>query len=151
MPLNRRLAGPVRRATALGLAAALAACGQPAAAPGDENAGMVETDDARVAGTDFNATAEVLCATDGGVPAQRCKAGVKRKQGEDGTTIVEVTRPDGRTRSLFFRGTAAFGASSAAADGSAGYVFTAERDGDETRISFGPERYVVPDVFVTGD
>jgi hypothetical protein len=71
----------------------------------DANAGMVMTDDARVEGTDFNATAELPCATDGGAPTQRCKAGVKRKWGEDGTTIVEVTRPDGGTRSLFFRGT----------------------------------------------
>ncbi len=118
---------------------------------GDANAGMVMTDDARVEGTDFNATAELPCATDGGDTKLRCKAGVKRKWGEDGTTIVEVTRPDGGTRSLFFRGTEAFSASSSEADGSAAYAFKAVRSGDETRISFGPERYVVPDVFVVGD
>jgi hypothetical protein len=118
---------------------------------GDANAGMVMTDDARVDGSDFNATAELPCATDGSEPKLRCKAGVKRKWGEDGTTIVEVTRPDGGTRSLFFRGTGAFSASSSEADGSAAYAFKAVRAGDETRISFGPERYVVPDVFVVGD
>jgi hypothetical protein len=118
---------------------------------GDANAGMTETDDAKVDGSDFNATAELPCSTDGSAPSQRCKAGVKRKWGEDGTTIVEVTRPDGGTRSLYFRGNEAFSASSAEADGSAAYRFKAERVGDETRISFGPERYVVPDVFVLGD
>jgi hypothetical protein len=118
---------------------------------GDANQGMVMTDDARVDGSDFNATAELPCATDGSATTLRCKAGVKRKWGEDGTTIVEVTRPDGGTRSLYFRGTEAFSASSSEADGSAAYAFKAERVGDETRISFGPERYVVPDVFVIGD
>ncbi len=117
---------------------------------GDANAGMVMTDDARVEGTDFNATAELPCATDGSEPKLRCKAGVKRKWGEDGTTIVVVTRPDGGTRSLYFRETEATGADSAQADGSAAYAFKAERAGDETRISFGPERYVVPDAFVVG-
>jgi hypothetical protein len=118
---------------------------------GDANAGMVMTDDARVEGTDFNATAELPCATDGGEPKLRCKAGVKRKWGEDGATIVVVTKPDGGTRSLYFKETEATGADSAEADGSAAYAFKAVRAGDETRISFGPERYVVPDVFVVGD
>jgi hypothetical protein len=44
----------------------------------------------------------------------------------------------------------ATGADGAQADGSAAYDFKAERVGDETRISFGPERYVVPDAFVVG-
>lgn len=118
---------------------------------GDANAGMGAADgDAKVAGTDYNATAELPCAVDGGDTAQLCKAGVKRKWGEDGTTLVEVTRPDGRMRALFFKGTEATGADSAQADGSAAYAFKAERIGDETRISFGPERYVVPDAFVVG-
>jgi hypothetical protein len=117
----------------------------------DANAGMPAADgDAKVAGTDYNATAELPCAVDGGDTRLRCKAGVKRKWGEDGTTLVEVTKPDGRMRALFFKGTEATGADSAQADGSAAYDFKAERMGDETRISFGPERYVVPDAFVVG-
>lgn len=118
---------------------------------GDANAGMTLTDDATVDGSDFNATAELPCSTDGAAPTQRCKAGVKRKWGEDGTTIVVVTRADGGTRSLLFKDGQALSADGAEADGSAGYDFRAERVGDETRVSFGPERYVVPDVFVTGD
>jgi hypothetical protein len=118
---------------------------------GDANAGMPAADgDAKVAGTDYNATAELPCSFDGGDTLQRCKAGVKRKWGEDGTTLVEVTKPDGRMRALFFKGTQATSADSAQADGSAAYAFNAERMDDETRISFGPERYVVPDAFVVG-
>ncbi len=121
---------------------------------GDANAGMApaaDAGDALVEGTDFNATAELPCATDGTEPTLRCKAGVKRNWGDDGTTIIQVTRPGGGTRSVYFKGSQAIGADGAEADGSAAYTFKAERVGDETRISFGPERYVVPDVFVVGD
>lgn len=119
---------------------------------GDANAGLAAAGgDTKVAGTDYNATAEIPCATDGGDTKLRCKAGVKRNWGDDGATLVEVTKPDGRMRSLFFKGSEATGADGAEADGSAGYAFKAERAGDETLISFGPERYVVPDVFVAGD
>lgn len=124
---------------------------------GDANAGMAvpgdgdSQGDAKVEGTDYNATAELPCAVDGGDTKLRCKAGVKRNLGEDGTTIVTVTRPDGSSRSLFFKDGKALSADGAEADGSASYAFKAERVGDESRISFGPERYVVPDVFVAGD
>jgi hypothetical protein len=123
---------------------------------GDANAGLLAGDgdgqgDAKVEGTDYNATAELPCAVDGGETKLRCKAGVKRNWGEDGTTIVTVTRPDGSSRSLFFKDGKALSADGAEADGSAAYAFKAERVGDESRISFGPERYVVPDVFVVGD
>ena len=123
---------------------------------GDANAGMPAGDgdsrgDAKVEGTDYNATAELPCAVDGGDTKLRCKAGVKRNWGDDGTTIVTVTRPDGGSRSLFFKDGKALSADGAEADGSAAYAFKAERVGDESLISFGPERYVVPDVFVTGD
>lgn len=123
---------------------------------GDANAGMAAGDgdsqgDAKVEGTDYNATAEIPCAVDGGETKLRCKAGVKRKWGDDGSTIVTVTRPDGSSRSLFFKDGKAISADGAEADGSAAYAFKAERVGDDTRISFGPERYVVPDAFVLGD
>jgi len=101
-------------------------------------------------GSGYNATAQVECSFNGGVRLQRCFAGVRRNQGPDGTTYVEVTKSDGRTRILYFRGTRAFGADSAQSDGSAGYVFEARRQRDETWISFGPERYAIPDAFVVG-
>lgn len=127
---------------------------------GDANAGMGEGGaggaasagdaDALVPGTEYNATAQIRCGFEGAGTPRSCPAGVKRNWGEDGTTLVEVIRADGRKRAIFFRGTEAYGADSAQADGSAGWDFVANRQGDETTIEYGPERYVVPDAFVEG-
>lgn len=106
-------------------------------------------EDALVPGTDYNATAEVRCGADGALDAM-CKAGVRRRAFEDGTTVVEITRPDGLPRAIFFQETKATGADSAEADGSAGFTFKATREGDETLIEFGPERYSIPDALVVG-
>lgn len=106
--------------------------------------------DALVPGTDYNATASVACGFDGGEPTGTCPAGVKRQWGEDGTTLVEITKPDGRKRALFFRGTTPYGADSAQADGSAGWSFKVSRRDDQSVIRFGPETYVIVDAFVVG-
>lgn len=112
--------------------------------------GMHGGGDALVPGTDYHATAQIVCSVTCGAPTLRCPAGVKRNWGEDGTTLVEITRPNGLKRAIFFRGTHAYGADSAQADGSAGWTFNASRRGDETVISYGPERYVIADAFVLG-
>jgi hypothetical protein len=127
---------------------------------GDANQGMAATmpdgqpaygkGDALVAGTGYNATTDIPCSIDGSAPKLSCAAGVKRKWGEDGTHLVEVTKPDGRKRAIYFRDTTPYGADSAQADGSAAYAFKVERRRDETLISFGPERYLVPDMLITG-
>lgn len=120
---------------------------------GDANAGLPKaaaSEDALVAGTPYHATTELPCSFDGGSPQRRCPAGVIRRWGEDGTTLVEITRPNGIKRAIFFRGVEAYGADSAQADGSAGWAFKAVRRGDESAISFGPERYVIPDALVEG-
>lgn len=109
-----------------------------------------EGDDALVSGTDYNATSEIPCSADGSTPSGSCKAGVKRNRGDDATTFVEITKADGMPRTIFFKDGKAFGADSAQADGSAAYDFKATRSGDNTNISFGPERYVVPDALVVG-
>jgi hypothetical protein len=106
--------------------------------------------DALVPGTDYHATAQIPCALDGGAMTRNCPAGVRRHWGEDGTTLVEITRPDGRKRAIYFKDTTAYGADSAQADGSAAYDFKATRQGDESTISFGPERYMIPDALVVG-
>ena len=124
---------------------------------GDANAGMrtggrkaAEYGDALVPETDYNATTELRCGMGGAAPTSLCKAGVKRKWGEDGTTLVEVTKPDGTQRALFFKGTKPFGADSSEADGSAAWPFTSTRKGDEVTIKFGPETYIVFDALITG-
>lgn len=117
---------------------------------GDANAGLATTEDAVVPGTDYNATAEIACGMEGAEPAQRCPSGVKRGWGEDGTTLVEVTKPDGRKRALFFNGATPYSADGAEADGSAAYSFKVERKDDNSIIRYGPETYIVPDAFVLG-
>lgn len=118
---------------------------------GDANAGMYESVDAKVAGTDYNATTTVPCSVSGGAPSLQCDAGVKRKWDENGGALVEVTKPDGRKRGLFFDAKGkATGADSAQSDGSAGWTFKATRQGDDTLIEYGPERYRIPDALVLG-
>ena len=99
--------------------------------------------------TGFNATAVITCAIEDEAP-EDCDAGVRRKWGEDGTTLVEVTRPDGSRRGIFFRGTEAYGAESARADGSANWPFDVRHDGGNSIVRFGPELYVIPDELVVG-
>jgi hypothetical protein len=126
--------------------------GMPESAPAPAAAGSGDagSGDALVPGTDYNATASVACGFDGSEPTGSCPAGVKRNWGEDGTTLVEITKPDGRKRALFFRGTTPYGADSAQADGSAGWSFEVSRRDDQSVIRFGPESYVVVDAFVVG-
>lgn len=112
---------------------------------GDANVG-----DALVPGTDYNATASVACGFGGAEPTGTCPAGVKRNWGEDGTTLVEITKPDGRKRAIYFRGTTAYGADSAQADGSAGWSFSVSRRDDQSVIRYGPESYVIVDALVVG-
>lgn len=106
--------------------------------------------DAMVTGTDYNATTILDCGFDNAAPTQDCNAGVKRNWGEDGTHLVEVTKPDGMKRAIFYDGTTPTGADSAQADGSAGWDFTTTRDGDTVTVKFGPETYVIPDAVITG-
>lgn len=121
-----------------------------------ENAGMpemqvpVSSGDALVPGTEYNATAMVACSMSGGPTNINCDAGVRRNAFEDGTTVVEITRPNGLPRAIFFQNGEAISADSSEADGSAAYDFNARRQGDETIIEFGPERYRIPDAFVVG-
>ena len=121
---------------------------------GDANAGLAEyqaaQEDAKVAGTDYNATTILKCGFEGAAPTQNCDAGVKRNWGEDGTHLVEVTKPDGRKRAIFFNGTQPYGADSAQADGSAGWNFAATRNGDQVTIKYGPETYVLVDALIEG-
>ena len=106
--------------------------------------------DALVPGTDYNATASIKCGFNDAAPDQSCDAGVKRGWGDDGTTLVEVAKPDGRKRAIFFQGLEAYGADSAQSDGSAGWDFETSRDGDMVTINYGPETYVIPDALVEG-
>lgn len=150
-------------AATVAVAISLAACGSSApptpandgnAAPVNASAGagheVASNDgDALVRGTKYHATAQIECSF-GGAAAQSCAAGVVRHWGEDGTNLVEVQKPDGFTRALFFEETKALSADSAEADGSAGFDFVVTRRDDNSVIDFGPEHYVIPDALITG-
>jgi len=107
--------------------------------------------DAKVAGTDFNATAQIKCSGYRKHPAGMCDAGVKRGQGDEFTT-VEISWPEGDSRALFFDGTGKIvTANTNQADGSAKFEVVGNKQGDTTVVTIGPERYEIPDAFLMGD
>lgn len=110
---------------------------------------MAKSEDALVAGTQFNATAEIECSGYRNHPAGRCPAGIKRNQ-EGGLTIVEIQWPKGDSRTLMFKDGKILSANTNQADGSAAFDVVGERKDDVTTVRIGPERYVIPDAFVTG-
>lgn len=117
-----------------------------AAVPGDGDG----QGDAKVAGTGYNATAQIRCAGFKGAPAGMCDAGVVR--GTETGTYVEVTLPDGGKRTIFFNKDGSFLAFSVAqSDGTAALPSGSSRDGDTTIATLGTERYEIPDAFVMGD
>lgn len=104
--------------------------------------------DSKVAGTDYNATAEIPCTGIKGA-GPTCKAGVTRSP--DGIAI-DIPLPGGTTRTLLFDAKGSFVTHrSAEADGSAALSSKGKREGDWQVIKVGPETYRVPDAFVVGD
>jgi hypothetical protein len=99
---------------------------------------------------DFDATGMVRCAIGDPRMVEECPAGVRREWGPDQTTLVEVTRPDGGKRAIFFDGRMAYGAETEESDGSRAWQFKARHVEDRNVISFGPEHYVIPDELVLG-
>lgn len=117
----------------------------PTAAAGDGDG----QGDATVAGTKYNATAQIPCAGYKGAPAGVCDAGVVR--GTETGTYVDVTLPDGGRRTIFFNADGSFLAfSTAEADGTAAMKTGSSRKGDTTVATLGTERYEIPDAFVKG-
>lgn len=108
--------------------------------------------DSKVAGTDYHATSQIRCSGMRGASPGMCDAGVKRRVGDDGGSLIEVSWPGGGRRTLFFDAKGAFlSADGNQADGSAAYTAKVSRREDIQIIRFGPEQYEVPDVFLLGD
>jgi len=122
---------------------AVAACGAPEQ-PVMGGAPQPATD-ALVAGTNSNATGEIPCAMAAGQPTGSCPFGVAREG--SGSGVVTVTKPDGRTRAIFFQNGEAVGADVSEADPGA---FSASREGDLTIVRIGEERYEIPDAVLYG-
>ena len=117
----------------------------PAISP-DGSAHFGADDSAARAGRgEFDATGPLACAQALGQPMGQCDFGVAR--GGGGAATVVVTRPDGRPRAIYFANGVAIGADTSEADPGA---FSAEREGDLTRVRIGDERYEIIDAIVLG-
>lgn len=112
-------------------------------------AAMAGDGDAKVAGTEYHATAQIPCSGYKGAVAGMCDAGVVR-DGESGP-YIEVSLPDGVKRTIFFNKDGSFLTfSTAEADGTAAMKAAATREGDTTIATLGTERYEIPDAFIQG-
>jgi hypothetical protein len=107
--------------------------------------GQTTKSDAKVAGTPYHATGMVPCAMVLGQPNGSCSFGITREG--NGTGIVTVTKPDGRTRAIFFKNGKATGYDQSQADTG---KFRAEKQGDLNVIRIGEERYEIPDAVIFG-
>jgi len=118
-------------------------------APGGAQAGSSHSSalahDAKVPGTNYHATTEIPCFMGGGAPTMSCFAGVERQGG--GSGMVTVTKPDGRTRTIFFEKGRATGYDQSQADPG---KFSASRKGDTTIVHIGQERYEIFDAMLFG-
>jgi hypothetical protein len=94
----------------------------------------------------FDATGRLPCAQSSGQPMTECGFGVARKGG--GYATVVVTKPDGRTRAIFFRMGMPVGADTSEADGF--HEFSATKEYDLHLIRVGSERYEIVDAVVLG-
>lgn len=108
-------------------------------------AAAVRSTDAKVPGTPYHAAGQVPCAIAVGQPIGSCAFGVVRQGGGSGT--VTVTKPDGRTRNIFFEKGKAVSADTSQADRG---EFSASKQGDLNVIRIGPERYEIPDAVISG-
>ncbi|RZM75414.1 MliC family protein [Leptolyngbya iicbica] len=99
-------------------------------------------DDALVAGTPYNATGNISCVIGRDGADGSCAFGVVREGG--GSGFVEVTHPNGSAVSIYFQNGEAVGA-----EGGSG-AFSASRQGDQTVVFVGENRYVLPDAIIYG-
>lgn len=104
-----------------------------------------EGNDVKVPGTNYNATGQIPCSMGGGAPTGSCAFGVTREGNGNGT--VTVTKPDGRTRAIFFQNGKASGYDVNQADPGS---FSASKEGDLNVIRIGQERYEIPDAVIFG-
>ena len=88
----------------------------------------------------------IPCTGRGIEGAARCTVVTERI--EDGTTQLNIRFDNGNRRILLFEGTTLVGADGSEADGSAGFVLESRRDFNRTIVSYGPERFVIPDAIL---
>ena len=94
----------------------------------------------------FDANGKLPCAQHKGQPMGQCAFGVALAGG--GYATVVVTKPDGRTRAIFFRMGRPIGADTSQADGYG--EFKATQESDLFHIRVGDERYEIPEAVIFG-
>lgn len=102
--------------------------------------------DAIVPETTFNATGTIDCVRDMDAPAQSCAIEVTREG--DGNGAVTVIWPDGSTRAIFFQAGPPTSYDQLQADTGAG--MTVLREGGNSVVVIGQERFVIPDAVIWG-
>ncbi len=102
--------------------------------------------DARVAGTNFNATGRIPCARTAGQPMGQCQYGVVRRG--PGAADVTVTWPDGGNRVIVFERGRPSGFDQSQADGNA--RLTSSKEADLFRIRIGAQRFEIPEAVIDG-
>ena len=105
----------------------------------------VETDDALVPGTGFNATGQIECTPDQDAATGMCDFGVTREG--NGNGAVTIYLPNGLTRIVRFEGGTPVSYEPVP---QAGAEMTVTRDGDNSIVFIGPERLVIPDAVIFG-
>ena len=101
--------------------------------------------DALVEGTNYHATGKIPCAMSVSQPTGSCAFGVLRKG--NGSGSVTVTKPNGRTRIIFFENGTVTGYDMSQAEPG---EFRAKKQSDLTIILIGQERYEIPDAVLFG-
>jgi heat shock protein HslJ len=119
---------------------------KPAVSPDGSVATGPDDSALRAGQGDFDAEGRIPCAQYPGQPVTECKFGVARAGG--GYASVVITKPDGRTRAIFFRMGKPIGADTSEADGYP--EFRATKKNDLHIIRIGDERYEIPDAVILG-
>ena len=104
-----------------------------------------DNQDALVPGTNYNATGNIQCYFGGEQNAISCLFGVVREG--NGSGSVTITKPDGRTRTIFFEDGKALGYDQSQADNG---KFSSKKEGDLFIINIGEERYEIPEAVIFG-
>jgi hypothetical protein len=102
--------------------------------------------DATVAGTNYNATGLIDCVRNADAAAQSCAFGVIRQGGGNGAVTIEW--PEGGGRTIFFEAGTPVSYDQSQAD--QGREMTVTRDGDNSIVFVGQERFVIPDAVIFG-
>ena len=105
------------------------------------------SNDAVVAGTNFNATGQIPCARSASQPMAQCRFGVTRRGGR-GNGWVKVFWPDGGNRVFFFEDGTPTSFDKSEADGNA--KMSVGRNGDLFTVRVGGQRFEIPSAVITG-